>query len=53
MSLHVVQRTLRDSFLENEIFQLMAIAVVFDPCGDFAEAIQKHFVVCAVLFVVP
>lgn len=53
MSLHVVQSTLCDSFLENEIFQLMAVAVVFDSRGDFAEAIQEHFVICAVLFVVP
>lgn len=53
MSLHVVQCTLCDSFLENKIFQLMPIAVVFDSCGDFAEAIQKHFVVRTVLFIVP
>lgn len=53
MSLHVVQCALCDSFLENKIFQLMAIAVVFDSCSDFAEAIQKHFVICTVLFVVP
>lgn len=53
MLLHVVQSVLRDSFLENEVFQLMAIAVIFDPSGDFAETVQKHFVVCAVLFIVP
>lgn len=53
MFLHVVQCTLRDSFLENEIFQLMAVVVIFDPSSDFAETIQKHFVVCTVLLVVP
>lgn len=53
MFLHVVQGTLCDSFLENKIFQLMAIAVIFDSSSDFTEAIQKHFVICAMLFVVP
>lgn len=53
MFLHVVQSALRDSFLENEIFQLMAVAVVLDPGGDFAETVQKHFVVGAVLLIVP
>lgn len=53
MLLHVVQSILRDSFLENEVLQLVAVAVVFDPRGDFAETVQKHFVVSAVLFIVP
>lgn len=53
MFLHVVQCTLCDSFLENKIFQLMAIAVIFDSRSDFTEAIQKHFVICTVLLVVP
>lgn len=53
MSLHVVQGTLCDSFLENKILQLMAIAVIFDSSCDFTEAIQKHFVICTMLLVVP
>lgn len=31
----------------------MAVAVVLDPSRDFAETVQKHFVVGAVLFIVP
>lgn len=53
MFLHVVQCTLCDSLLENEIFQLMAIAVIFDTSSNFTEAIQKHFVIRTVLLVVP
>lgn len=39
MFLHVVQCTLCDSFLENKVFQLMAVAVVFYSSCDFTEAI--------------
>lgn len=39
MLLHVVKSVLRNSFLENEVFQLMAVTVVFDPSGDFAETV--------------
>lgn len=53
MFLHVVQSTLRDAFLENEILQLMAVDIIFDPGSNFTEAIQKHFVICAVLLVIP
>lgn len=53
MLLHVVKSVLCDSLLENQVFQLMTIAVVFDPSSDFAETVQKHFVVGTVLFIVP
>lgn len=53
MFLHVVQRTLCDSFLENEIFQLMTVAVIFDSSSDFTEAIQKHLLICTMLLVIP
>lgn len=53
MLLHVVQCILCDSFLENQIFQLMAIAVVFDSSSNFTEAIQKDLVVRTVLFIIP
>lgn len=53
MFLHVVQCTLSDSFLENKVFQLMTIAVILDSSCDFAEAIQKHFVLRAVLLIIP
>lgn len=53
MLLHIVQSTLCDSLLENKIFQLVAVAVVFDSSSDLAEAIQKHFVISTVLFIVP
>lgn len=53
MFLHVVQGALCDSFLENKIFQLVAVAVVFDSSSDFTEAIQKDFVISTVLFIIP
>lgn len=53
MFLHVVEGTLCDAFLENKIFQLMAIAVIFDSSSDFTEAVQKHFVICTMLLVIP
>lgn len=53
VSLHVVQSTLCDSFLENKVLQLMAIAVIFDSSSNFTEAIQKHFVIRTMLLVVP
>lgn len=53
MFLHVVQSTLSDSFLENKIFQLVAVAVVFDTSSDFTEAVQEHFVIGTVLFIIP
>lgn len=53
MFLHVVQSTLSDSLLENEIFQLVAVAVIFDSSSDFTEAIQEHFVIGTVLFIIP
>ena len=53
MFLHVVQCTLCDSFLQNKIFELMPVAVIFDSSGDFTETIQKHFVICTMLLVVP
>lgn len=53
MFLHVVQCTLRYSFLENKIFELMAVAVVFDSSSNFTEAIQKYFVICTMLLVIP
>lgn len=53
MFLHVVQSTLSDSLLENEIFQLVAVAVIFDSSSNFAEAIQEHFVIGTVLFIIP
>lgn len=53
MFLHIVESTLCDSLLENKIFQLVAVAVVFDSSSDFAEAIQKHFVISTVLFIIP
>lgn len=53
MFLHVVQCTLCDSLLENKIFELMPVAVIFDTSSDFTEAVQKHFVICTVLLIIP
>lgn len=53
MFFHVVQSTLSDSLLENKIFQLVAVAVIFDTSGDFTEAVQEHFVISTVLFIIP
>lgn len=53
MLLHVVQCTLCDSYLQNKIFQLMAVAVIFDSSSDFTEAVQKHFVISTMLLIVP
>lgn len=53
MFLHVVQCTLSDALLKNEVFELMAVAVVFNSSCDFTETVQKHLVFCAVLLVVP
>lgn len=53
MFLHVVQSTLSDSFLENKIFQLVAVAVIFDTSSDFTEAVEEHFVIGTVLFIIP
>lgn len=53
MFLHVIQCTLSDSFLENKIFQLVAVAIIFDSSSNFTEAVQKHFVISTMLLVVP
>lgn len=53
MFLHVVQGTLGDPLLEDEVFQLMAVAVVFDSGCDFAEAVEEDLVICTVLLIVP
>lgn len=50
---HVVQRTLGDSLLENQILQLMPVAAVLDAGGDLTEAVQEDLVIAAVVFVVP
>ena len=53
MFLHVVQGTLADSLLEDQVLQLMAVAVVLDSRCDLAEAVEEDLVVRTVLLVVP
>lgn len=53
MFLHVVQCTLCDSFLEDQVFQLMAIAIVLDPRSNLAKAVQKDLIVCTMLLIIP
>lgn len=50
---HVVKRTLGDSLLENQILQLVPIAVVLDASGYFTEAVQEDFIIAAVIFIIP
>lgn len=53
MFLHVVQSALSDALLKDEIFKLMAVTVILDPCCDFTETVEENFIVCNVLFVIP
>lgn len=53
MLFHVVQGILGDSLLQDEILQLMTIAVVLDTGSNFAEAIQEDFVIPTMVFIVP
>lgn len=53
MFLHIVQSTLCNSLLQDEVFKLMTIAVVLDSCSYFTEAVQEDFVICAVLLIIP
>lgn len=53
MFLHVVQRTLGDSLLENQVLQLMPVAAALDAGCDLAEAVQEDFIVATVVFIVP
>lgn len=53
MLFHVVQGTLGDSLLQDEVLQLMTIAVVLDTGSNLAEAIQEDFVIPTMVFIVP
>lgn len=53
MLFHVVQGILGDPLLQDEILQLMTIAVVLDTSSNFAEAIQEDFVISTMVFIVP
>lgn len=53
MLFHVVQGILGDSLLQDEVLQLMTIAVVLDTGSNLAEAIQEDFVIPTVVFIVP
>ena len=53
MFLHVVQGTLADPLLEDEVLQLMAVAVVLDSRSDLAEAVEEDLVIRTVLLIVP
>lgn len=53
MLFHVVQGTLSDSLLQDEVLQLMTIAVVLDTGSNLAEAIQEDFVIPTMVFIVP
>lgn len=53
MLFHVVQGTLGDSLLQDEVLQLMTIAVVLDTSSNLAEAIQEDFVIPTMVFIVP
>lgn len=53
MFFHVVQSILGDSLLQDEILQLVSIAVVLDTSSNFAETIQEDFVIPTVVFIVP
>lgn len=50
---HVVQGILGDSPLQDEVLQLMTIAVVLDASSNFAEAIQEDFVISTMVFIIP
>lgn len=53
MLLHVVQRALRDSLLEDQVLQLMPVAAVLDAGRDLTEAVQEDLIVATVVFVIP
>lgn len=50
---HVVQCTLCDPLLKNEVLQLVTVTVILDTSGDFAKAVQEHFIICTVLLIIP
>ena len=50
---HVVKGILRNSLLKDEIFQLMAVAVVLYTRCYFTEAVQENFIISAVLLIIP
>ena len=51
--LHVVQGTLGDALLQNQILQLMPIAVVLDAGCNFTEAVQEDLIITTVIFIIP
>lgn len=53
MFLHVVQGALSDSLLQDQVLQLVAIAVVLDASSDLTEAVQKDLIVRTVLLIIP
>jgi len=53
MFLHIVQSTLGDALLQDEVFQLMAVTIVLDSCSYFTEAVQEDLVICTVLLIIP
>lgn len=53
MFLHVVQSTLSDPLLQDQVLELMAVAVVLDAGSDLAEAVQEDLIVCAMLLIIP
>ncbi len=53
MFLHIVQSTLGDALLQDEVFQLMSITIILDSSSYFTEAVQKDLVICTVLLIIP
>lgn len=53
MLLHVIKCILGNSLLENQILQLVPIAVVLDAGCYFTEAVQEDFVIATVIFIIP
>lgn len=53
MLFHVVEGVLRNSLLKNEVFQLMAIAVVLYSCCYFTEAVEENFIISTVFLIIP
>lgn len=51
--LHVVQGILCDTLLQDEVFQLVSVAVVLDAGCDLTETVQEHFIISAVFIIIP
>lgn len=53
MLLHIVKCALGDSLLENQVLQLMPVAVVLDAGCYLTEAVQEDFIIATVVFIIP